>query len=251
MRERNGFDYRILNALVGQLDDLEQARIAAGNRYRLLVQPADEVDKDGQARGLGLDPDLSPTVQRVRDTIDSVTALEKTATRGLEKYMRESPWGPWLASPQSRGVGAKQLARLLGAIGDPYWHCLSDRPRRVSELWSYSGYAVVAGTAPARRRGVRSAWSMEARKRAWLVACSCVKAGGHYRQVYDEAKARYADATHTRECVRCGPAGSPASAGSPISDGHRHARGLRAVSKEVLKDLWLESRRHHDGGVLP
>lgn len=30
---------------------------------------------------------------------------------------------------------------------------------------------------------------------------------------------------------------------SPLSDGHKHARALRAVAKAVLRDLWREARR--------
>jgi hypothetical protein len=239
------FNYGVLNALTAQVDDLETMRIAVGNRRRLLVLPRDVADVDGINRGLGLSEDDVLVLGPINTVADGVGELEDRAIKGLVKYMRHSPWHDWLSDPASKGVGAKQLARLLGAIGDPYWHSANNRPRLVSELWSYCGYAVVGGYAPRRRRGQQSNWSEEARKRAWLIAGSCVKSGGHYREVYDQAKLRYADAVHTGECVRCGPAGKPAQPDSPISDGHRHARALRAVSKEVLKDLWRESRRHH------
>jgi len=66
-----------------------------------------------------------------------------------------------------------------------------------------------------------------------------------YRLVYDAARAKYADAVHPSQCVRCGPAGSPALAGSKLSDAHKLARALRAVSKAIVKDLWREARRLH------
>lgn len=241
----DGFDYSVLNALTAQIDDLENLRIAVGNRRRILVTPRDQADADGLHRGLGLTEDDVLVLGPITAVAEGVEALEVQAIKAVEKYMKMSPWRPWLDSPASKGVGSKQLARLLGAIGDPYWHTAEDRPRRVSELWAYSGYAVIGGRAPVRRKGVQGNWSDDARKRAWLIAGSCVKSGGRYRDVYDAAKARYADAVHDGECVRCGPAKKPAQPGSPISDGHRHARALRAIAKELLRDLWIESRRQH------
>ena len=83
--------------------------------------------------------------------------------------------------------------------------------------------------------------------RAFLVAESCIKQSGTpHRAVYDATRAKYADALHAAECIRCGPKGKPAPIGSPLSDGHKHARALRAVAKEVLKELWREARRIHE-----
>lgn len=123
------------------------------------------------------------------------------------------------------------------------------------------------GVAPKRQKGQRANWSTVAKTRAYLVAEGVVKAtirklpgvddGGGYDfahreastplgRVYLDTRAKYADAIHKVPCVRCGPSGKPAPAGSPLSDGHKHARAMRAVSKEVLKELWRESKRLHE-----
>jgi hypothetical protein len=210
--------------------------------------------------------------------VATLEQLTKDATKHLEKVMRRHPLHPWVKA--QKGLGDKQVARLLAAIGDPYWNTLYDRPRTVSELWAYCGYhvlpvsqlgcdahgvtagrdqagggdtsqrfseaqAIRAGVAPRRQRGQKSNWSETARKRTWLIATSIVKAGGPYRDVYDATKMKYAEATHHAACVRCGPAGKPAEAGSPLSKAHIHARGLRAISKAVLKGIWIEARRIH------
>ena len=88
--------------------------------------------------------------------------------------------------------------------------------------------------------------------RAYLIAESCLKQVGSetrarsvYRDLYDKRKSNTEGRLHIVDCLRCGPSGHPAKAGSPWNDGHRHADALRIVSKELLKDLWRESKRLH------
>jgi hypothetical protein len=223
------------------LDDLERVRIANENRLRQLTRSTE--DSDGELRGFGLD-EQHPDVARLAGLVDGLVKLEHEAELQLKRQLRRHPLGPWVKA--ARGVGEKQAARLLAAVGDPYWNTLHDRPRTVSELWAYSGYHTVEGAAPVRARGQRANWSAAAKMRAHLVAVSIVKAGGPYREVYDEARAKHADAVHQVECRRCGPSGRPAAVGSPVSAGHQHARALRAVCKAVLRDLWREAKRLHE-----
>lgn len=227
--------------LSDSLDDIEHLRIATENRVRALTR--NEADSDGELRGLGLDA-RSPEVATAMAMLKTMQALEHEATLSIQRAIRKHPLYGWVK--RSRGIGEKQAARLLAVIGDPYWNDLHDRPRTVSELWAYAGYSVIDGNAQRRRKGVKSNWNDKAKSRAFLMANSCVKAAsGHYRDVYDDAKAHYADAVHPTDCVRCGPAGKPALAGSPLSAGHQHARALRKVSKEILRDLWIEARAVH------
>lgn len=278
------------------LDDLEKVRIANENRLRQLTR--DEADKDGEERGFGLTED-HPDVARLAALVAMLGTAEHQAALNLQRQMRKHPLGPWAKA--QRGVGEKQIARLLAAIGDPYWNTLHDRPRTVSELWAYCGYHVLnfsadhscsdihisgvggeqtghpdqkpvdiqgrnVGVAPKRARGQKNNWSATAKMRAYLVAESTLKqldktcpvdadlkaaihvdqcACSPLRKVYDATKVKYADAIHKAPCVRCGPAGKPAQAGSPLSDGHKHARAMRAMAKELLKELWREAHRIH------
>lgn len=229
--------------LSDSLDDIEALRIATENRVRALTR--NEADSDGEIRGLGLDA-RSPEVATAMAMLDTMKSLEHEATKALQREVRKHPLYGWVK--RSRGIGEKQAARLLAVIGDPYWNDLHGRPRTVSELWAYAGYSVIGGSAQRRHKGVKSNWNDKAKSRAFLMAQSCVKAlGGHYREVYDAAREAYADSTHPVDCIRCGPAGKPALAGTPLSLGHQHARALRRVSKEILRDLWLEARMVHTG----
>jgi len=240
-RAGNLFD-GYLCLLSDSLDDLEGLRIATENRVRALTR--DVTDSDGEMRGLGMDA-RAPEVAQAMGLLDGIAALEKQGTKDLEKAFRKHPLYPFAKA--TKGLGDKQTARLLATIGDPYWNDLHDRPRTVSELWAYCGYAVNNGHAQRRQRGQLSNWSNDAKMRVYLVANSCVKAGGPYREVYDDAREQYADSTHPHDCARCGPAGKPALAGSPLSLGHQHARALRRMSKAILKDLWAAARDIHEG----
>lgn len=246
------------------LDDLERTRVANENRVRSLEQD-----------GLGTEEEAAV----VAGIVDGLAKLEHDAQLSLQHAVRKHPLGPWVKS--SVGIGEKQAGRLLATLGDPYWHGIDDRPRTVSELWALCGYHVLpvgqstsathrgiadgaqagggtghppigtqanhAGVAPSRRRGQRANWSAEAKMRAYLCAESCVKQRhSPYRKVYDDAREHYTGAVHAVACARCGPKGHPAEPGTPLSAGHQHARALRKVSKEILKDAWRAAKQWHE-----
>lgn len=225
-------DARLL-ILADTLDDLERARIAAENRLRSMRQ----------VKGL----DGSPEYGRLAGLIDALSDLEHHAELELKRALRAHPLGAWVRA--TVGVGEKQGARLLAAIGDPAWNTLEDRPRRgPAELWAYCGY--VPGQR--RRKGERANWNSTAKMRAYLVAESCIKKStSPYRPVYDAARAKHAEAVHDEPCPRCGPVGKPAPSGSPLSAGHQHARALREVAKAVLKDLWRAANQNATSQSVP
>lgn len=246
-----------LDILACTLDDLETVRIALAHRLRILtaggpdeaeirellgLKAAAKPDKDGVDRGFGM-PAAHPAVRALIAHYQQVAATEHGAELAMNRQLRAHPLHPWIKA--QRGLGDKQTARLLSAIKDPYWNDLHDRPRTVSELWAFAGYK----PGQRRRRGERANWSADAKMRAYLVAVSCLKAGGGYREVYDQRKAHTEGRAHESECVRCGPAGKPAQPGTPWSDGHRHADALRVVAKAILRDLWVEARRLHKHGT--
>jgi hypothetical protein len=244
------------------VDDLERVRIANDNRLRHLTRT--EIDADGKQRGLGLEPD-DPVIASTVVLVEAVGALEAAAIKNLEKVMRRHPLGKWAKG--MKGVGDKQVARLLAAIGDPYWNARDGRPRTVSELRSYCGWG--DARKQVRQRGVQARWSDTAKKRTWTIAESCMKqlrkpcekledqswaehvegcTCGAYRILYDECRKRYDGTVHDVECRRCGPKGHPAQPGSPRSAGHQKAMSMRVMSKRILRDLWREARRLH--GVI-
>jgi hypothetical protein len=236
------------------LDDLERVRIATENRVRALRQVKGMAD--------------SPEELRLASMVEAVAALEHGAELELKRALRKHSLGPWVK--RTVGVGEKQGARLLAAIGDPATR------RGPAQLWAYCGLHVlhpghtnldfqgsragvqqlsdtshihdvlhrqIAGIAPRSQRGQQDNWNATAKMRAFLVAESCIKQRhSPYRLVYDDGRTKYAESVHAHPCPRCGPKGHPAEIGSPLSDGHKHARAMRLVMKAILKDLWREAR---------
>lgn len=91
-----------------------------------------------------------------------------------------------------------------------------------------------AGVAPKRRKGQRANWSTDAGMRAHLIAESCIKQMDRspYRATYDARRAR-TDETHPEWTA-----------------GHSHNDALRVTAKAILRDLWREAKRIHEGGEL-
>lgn len=171
--------------------------------------------------------------------------------RGADAHTAAAPGGD---STDSGRLGRDAHTTFAGDGGDPDQRCLDSQ-------------RTFAGVAPKRARGQHANWSTDARMRVWNVAEACKKqlvkpctgisegtlalhfencVCGRYRIVYDNGRAKYADALHALECVRCGPKGKPALVGSPLSAAHQDARALRLVMKEVLKDLWRAAKDHHE-----
>ena len=224
------------------VDDSEKSRISNQNRLRQLTRSVE--DSDGIERGFGLD-ESHPDVARLAALVDLLVDVEHQSVLNLNRLMRRHPLGPWLKA--QKGVGEKQAARLLAIVGDPYWNDSTDAPRTVSQLWSFCGHGD-----PDRRlkkgmsqKELLNLGSPLAKMRVYLIATSCLKAGGYYQELYYDRKDQTVGRVHSQDCKRCGPSGHPALAGSVWSDGHRHADALRIVGKEFLRDLWVESRRLH------
>lgn len=228
------------------LDDIENMRKSLANRLRILTTPIDVEDEDGIARGHGIPAD-HPEAVKLAMLLDTTKAIEDQAVKNLEKAMKAHPLGPWVKS--QGGVGDKQAARLLAAVGDPYWNDLHERPRTVSELWAYAGMHVNDGEAARRKKGVKSNWSTDAKTRAWLIIQSCQK------QLKNTCESIDGIATHADDC-KCSPyriaidarRQHTAVTRPDWTKGHSLADGQRVAAKLLLKNLWIEAKRLYDEG---
>lgn len=242
------------------LDDAERNRIANENRLRQLTRS--EADSDGEERGFGLD-ETHPDVARLAAIVDMLKQVEHQSALNLQRMLRQHPLGPWMKA--QKGIGEKQGARLLAVVGDPYLGP-DGQPRTVSQLWAYCGHG---DPSRKRRKGMTQAdlfalGNPVAKSRLWLISCAVLKAGGgeekamlgtepklaspSFAAAYYRRKNSTVGREHATDCVRCGPSGHPAPAGSPWSDAHRHADALRVTGKTILLGLWQEAKRIHESG---
>jgi hypothetical protein len=240
--------YEEIGLLAERVNQLEEVRIADENRVRSITQSVGEHGGDGR----------EALIDSLTSVNDGIKALENQSITELKRSMRRLPGvGDWVKN--TPGLGEKTVGRLIGSIGNPAYNFTAGRVRRgPAELWAYCGLHVIDGKAPRRQRGQQANWSTEAKTRAFLCAEGCVKAvGGEtksgavkkrspYRDVYELARLKHDGAVHKTECVRCGPSGKPAQPGSELAPGHSHARAMRAVSKEILKDLFVICKREHE-----
>lgn len=209
------------------LDDFERVRIATENRLRSLAQ----------VKGL----DDTPEAERMAATADALAALEHGVELELKRAMRAHPLGPWVK--RAKGVGEKQAARLLAAIGDPTTRA------NPAQLWAYCGYA----PGQKRRKGVKSNWSTVAKSRAYLIAEAAVKAGVRKGEGCDDEDGydvahRYA-ISDLGQCYLDRRTRTAETHAEDWTPGHRHNDALRYVAKRVLRNLWREARRLEQDGA--
>lgn len=238
------------------LDDLERVRIATENRVRSLVQ----------VKGM----EGSPEQARLEGLCDGLKAMEHGAELELKRALRSHPLGPWVK--RTVGVGEKQGARLLAAIGDP------GERRTVSQLWAYCGYHVLnpshdAPPAQYASAGVHPLHPDQSQHDSLSLlvgvdpssdtahgrTAAHTDAGGVAPRRRKGVKANWNSTAKMRayliaeSCIK--QRHSPyrakydtrrahtATTHPEWTDGHSHADALRVVAKEVLKDLWVEARR--------
>lgn len=246
------------------LDDLERLRIMHGNRVAAALRDGHDV----------------PWIEVVNQQLEQV---EHAAELELKRSWRKHPLAPW--AKQIPGCGELLMARLIAEIGDPadrpnpgklLAYCGHGDPARAGqvpkgatqeELFKRGNPAAKKATWKLAYQFMRTVGTIEPtvetettrsparpdadNDHAIAVAETNGPARGRaprspYRDIYDARKTATEGRLHAKTCVRCGPSGHPAPAGSPWSDAHRHADALRIVGKRFLIDLWVASR-HSEG----
>ena len=256
------------------LYDVERARIASEGRLRSIIREEltsqgrnpNEIKKPAGKKLTAWAAAKMPSLDIYTLHTDALLGVEHSTELVLKGALRATPFGPWVKA--QKGVGEKQAARLLAAIGDPLWNDLAQRPRRgPAELWQYCGHGDPARSKrPRRGSGSKMEYSPNAKMRARMVAISAQKAGvrkldgcddtdGYdleHREaitplgaVYLKARVNKAGFIHDKPCQICAGKGKPAESaiGQPWKDGHALAHSLRLTAKEMLKDLFIEAKR--------
>lgn len=251
----------MLGQMAATVDDLEGQLNAAENRLRIFLNA--KPDEDGISRGFGLSAD-HPSVIAQAAVVDLIKEAEKKAIKNLEKAIKGHPIGPWIA--EQKGLGYKTMARLIAEIGDPYWMTrhvpdpdnperlivVEDRPRTVSELWAYCGLHVQHGSSVRRAKGEQANWRGMAKVRAYNCLDPIIKLKnnpGKYTTLFFDEKDRLTGRTYGEGYWGRKIKGQVIDSETVIPAGHVMAMAKRRVMKEILKDLWIESKRLHELSV--
>jgi len=175
---------------------------------------------------------------------------------------------PYIAYPHHWEEGKTAKAKKVLVADEPY-------VRRVPDLWGYSGYGD-ASKRPTKGQSQAETFALgnpKAKMLAHIIAGTLIQYGvdkldfcqetntkdpvagydlegrkaiSDFGEVFLGARKLYGGSLHPDVCVRCGPSGKPAQAGSVRSLGHQHAMATRKVAKELLKQLWIAARADYE-----
>lgn len=152
---------------------------------------------------------------------DFTEQQRKACQKELLKAAKQLPAAAWVQSV--RGFGMPSFAAVVGEAGDLGSY------DSVAKLWKRMGLAVIDGKAQRRvsdaAEAARHGYNPRRRSEMHVVGECILKAGGPYREVYDQRKAYEAER-------------DPA-----MSKIHAHRRAMRYVEKRLLRDLWRAWRQ--------
>lgn len=176
---------------------------------------------------------VTPTVDTLTAIRDGLNAQRKRPEKAMQKLAEQLPVWEWWES--TRGLGALGLAQIIAECGDLAQY------GNPAKLWKRMGlgmYQRTDGQWERQRKaegdnGVLAGYSPTRRSIMFVLGESIIKAGGPYREVYDQRKVLEA------EKPACGRA---KCTGEHCQPGHIHNRAKRYTEKRLLKDLWRRWR---------
>lgn len=152
---------------------------------------------------------------------DVTETHRKACQRELLKAAKQLPAAAWVQGV--RGFGMPSFAAIVGEAGDLGSY------DSVAKLWKRMGLAVIDGKSQRRvsdaAEAARHGYNPRRRSEMHVVGECILKAGGPYREVYDQRKAY--------ETERA----------PEMSKIHAHRRAMRYVEKRLLRDLWRAWRQ--------
>ena len=159
---------------------------------------------------------------------DFTETQRKACQKELLKAAKQLPAAGWVQSV--RGFGMPSFAAIVGEAGDLGSY------DSVAKLWKRMGLAVIDGKSQRRvsdaAEAARHGYNPRRRSEMHVVGECILKAGGPYREVYDQRKAY--------ETERA----------PEMSKIHAHRRAMRYVEKRLLRDLW-RAWRQAIGAAIP
>lgn len=152
---------------------------------------------------------------------DFTETQRKACQKELLKAAKQLPAAAWVQGV--RGFGMPSFAAVVGEAGDLGSY------DSVAKLWKRMGLAVIDGKSQRRvsdaAEAARHGYNPRRRSEMHVVGECILKAGGPYREVYDQRKAYEAERDPAMTKI------------------HAHRRAMRYVEKRLLRDLWRAWRQ--------
>lgn len=153
--------------VVRRMYDAQKLRIQSDLRMQRLVRD-----------GIVLKEEAEKTFARA---FELEANTEKEYERIIWREIKDLPIiKDWLS--RVRGIGKRLSGLLVANILD------ISRFATAGKLWAYAGLHVKDGKAVKRAKGEKANWNAELKTTCWKIAQSFVKAGGPYRELYDNYK---------------------------------------------------------------
>jgi len=192
-------------------------RIKQEARNSGLVSPEDIKGDEEYSRMLSAAREISKTIGGDEEHHGEIIRLDKEVAN-LAKNIRECQIFQRLANIKDGWIWPASVVAFSGGI---------ERFPDVAAWWHYCGEHVVDGKAPKRAEGKAITWNKNLRTANWQGVDSILKNSNNpWKQRYDRIKEKEL-ARHSERC-KC-----------KTPRGHCHARAMRIVRKEILKQFWL------------
>ncbi len=154
-----------LRVLVDLRQTIQKSRIQFGNRLSAIERDADEGDGE--------------LFERWHERF---AMLEKELDKDIALYGGNLPIVGIMVCV--KGVGPLLAAKVVSQID-------ITRPQSVSALWRYAGFGVVDGHREKPVKGEKLHYNRTLKTTCYLIGSSFLKSSSPYRQLYDQARARY------------------------------------------------------------
>lgn len=155
--------------------------------------------------------------------------MKKNTEKLMAGFGKVVPVWDWMVS--IHGVGNHTAAKILALIDD------ISTFENTSQLWRYSGYAVIEGKAERNKTGEKSHFNRRLKSELFLLAESFIKSQSpQYVHFYYEEKDRL------RELYPEPIEDKNSAWGKLYTDQHIHRMAVRKMVKIFLNHLWVEWR---------
>jgi len=237
--------------IAGLFYDSQEVRISAMNRIRDVIRKKvegieyNEVEKkkkkEDKYKGLYVDRKLKVLLpilladkkitQEEYKYTDNLLDIKNEAEKVNERYKvlmeeyinNEKVYTEFLK--HIRGISIILSTRMIKIFGN------CKRFPCISALWSYTGYGVVDGHAPKRKKGEQLNFSIKLRSFVWNISDSFVKQRtAIYRDIYDKERLRQNKLVEKK------------AENAPANQKQADLRARRKIAKLFLSHYWVASR---------